>query len=79
MNVYPPEEIVVPSWEGGGMRMPQVTLGKFNSQVAEQCNAKLDQIATQVAYMSQSNFMAVVKYYLLRLNQRMLEGYNITP
>ena len=78
MDVYPKEEVIVPMWSGDGIVLPEITLGKFNSQAAEQCNSKLDQIASQVAYMTQSNFMAVVKYYLHRCNQRILEQYVVS-
>lgn len=69
MGYSPQEHVVVKGMtirvEGGEYVFPPITLGDLNSQVAEQYNARLDRIATQVAYMSQSNFMDVVKYYLL--------------
>ena len=77
MDVYPEDEVVVPRWAADGIVMPEITLGKFNSQAAEQCNAKLDQISTQVAYMSQANFMAVVKYYLFRCNKMIIEKLTV--
>jgi len=77
MDVYPEDEVVVPRWAADGIVMPEITLGKFNSQAAEQCNAKLDQISTQVAYMSQANFMAVVKYYLFRFNKMIIEKLTV--
>lgn len=46
------------------------TLGQLNSQVAEQCNAALEAICTQMAYMSQSSFVSYAKYFLYRYNLR---------
>ena len=74
MGSYPKEQVMVKGMtvpvEGGQLVFPPISLGDLNSQVAEQYNARLDRISTQVAYMSQSNFMAVVKYYLFRCNER---------
>lgn len=72
------DEVALPLLEGEGFKMPEVTMAKLNSQVAEQCNAKLRKIATQVAYMKQSNFMSYVKYYLLRCNMRLCDKFVVS-
>jgi len=77
MDIYPGDEVVVPRWTEGDIDMPEITLQNLNSQAAEQCNSKLDLIASQVAYMTQSNFMSVVKYYLFRCNQRIMERFQV--
>lgn len=61
LDAYPGDEIIIPG----------VSLDAFNSQVAEQCNAKLDRICSQVAFMRQDNYMKHVRYYLFRCNQEL--------
>lgn len=78
MDTFPTDQVIIPQHEnqrqdGSRVTWPAITLGALNSQVAEQYNSKLDTICTQVAYMKQENFMAVVKYYLFRCNQRLLK------
>ena len=68
LDVYPPETVMVPARE----QQAALTLQAMNTQVAEQCNAQLERIATQVAYMSQPNVMRYSKYYLYRYNEKML-------
>ena len=50
--------------------VPGLALGKLNTQVAEQCNASLELICSQMAYMSQQNFVKYARYFLLRYNMR---------
>lgn len=54
----------------GSMKVMQdLTLDYLNTQAAEQCNAQLESIATQVAFMSQRNMFKYVRFYLCRFNE----------
>jgi hypothetical protein len=57
------DEILVPTFEFNGVVMPAITVRDINSQVAAQGNAKLTNIATQVAFMKQAHFLDYTKYY----------------
>ena len=50
--------------------LPGLALSALNTQVAEQCNASLEIICSQMAYMSQCNFVKYARYFLYRYNQR---------
>ncbi|DBA80208.1 TPA: hypothetical protein ACH3X1_008103 [Trebouxia sp. C0004] len=50
---------------------PGVTLGQLNTQVAEQVNALLENVRTQVAYMKHDNAMSYLKYFLAKYNARL--------
>lgn len=63
MDVYPKDERLFP------VGVPcNLTFGSLNTQVAEQANSRLRNIATQVAYMAQKNFLAHTKYFLYMCN-----------
>jgi hypothetical protein len=59
MNNYP-----------GDMPLLDRTLGDINSQVAEQCNSSLEVVCSQMAYMSQQNFVKYAKYFLRCYNAK---------
>ncbi|KAG1666639.1 hypothetical protein FOA52_005849 [Chlamydomonas sp. UWO 241] len=71
------EEELLPEWTSpdGKLHMPAVTVGKLNSQAAEQFNSRLRRIRTQAAYMRQSNFMKYARFVFYCLNQDMLVKY----
>ena len=82
LRTYPIDQEVIPKQvlkgqgvDGRDMELPAIDLSTLNSQAAEQFNSRLNQISTQCAYMKQSNFMAFVKYYLYRCNQKIWESW----
>lgn len=68
MNAFPKDTPVL----GGEM-----TLGIVNSQVCEQCNSKLEMIATQTKFMGQKVYMAYTKLFLYLCNKELLK--QMTP
>ena len=79
MDNMPRDSVVVGEWasEDGKLSFPAVTIAKFNTQVAEQCNAKLLSIRSQVAYMKQENYMSFVKYFLFKKNKQIEAKFGI--
>ncbi len=68
LDKFPETTKVFPSHVRDGL-----TFGHLNTQAAEQCNAALELICSQLAYMSQPNFLQYSKYFLYRFNQRKQE------
>ena len=65
-------EVVAP-WTSpnGQLSFPAITVKSFNSQVAEQANAKLSANRSQVSYMRQEHNLAFVTYFLYKKNQQL--------
>jgi hypothetical protein len=70
MDKLPGSTVIMKACELNGLKFPEITVESFNSQVAEQCNAKLLSIRTQCAYMRQENYMSFVRYFLYKKNRQ---------
>eukprot|EP00955_Chlamydomonas_euryale_P070907 360887-Chlamydomonas_euryale.AAC.2 len=69
MAAVPLDEVLVTAADIGGSHFQVITPANFNTQVAEQCNAKLNKIRTQLAYMRQEQYMKFARYYLYQHNR----------
>jgi hypothetical protein len=67
INAYPKDMPIL-----GG----QMTIGKLNSQAAEQAHAKMKLIETQTSFMSQDTFMDYCKLFLALTNQTIQKKMN---
>lgn len=65
MNAYPKNMPMA----GGS-----TTIGAVNSQVCEQCNAKLEMIAKQTKFMNQETYMMYTKLFLYLCNKDLLDA-----
>jgi len=52
---------------------PGVTLKELNTQICEQCNSRLENIRTQVAYAKHDNAMAFLKFFLAMTNKKIID------
>lgn len=64
-------------WKPDGTELlgGRLTLGQLNTQVAEQCHAKMELIATQTSFMSQNTYLQYVKVFIALTNRDMLKKF----